>query len=208
MTPEQEDGLQELVAPNLHAGLRRYFDQRIPTGDFLAAVLRNDLCDAVGRAAHLGDLHGLILWLYHYTPPACWGSPEKVAAWLKRPTKTTIGNPSPSPNAAPAADASQAPAAAPATITTSEGSAMMSNHTSNALYRRLKEERRDREAAAAAAPAPADNPCVCGDDCPNKEPLDMIAATLSGKEWSTDTLDAIAAFIIAAGYTIEEPEQP
>lgn len=65
-------------------GLQRYVEHRVPTGGFLRAVLENDLKEACIRA----DLENIevipiyVHWLYNKAPVICWGSPEKVKAWL------------------------------------------------------------------------------------------------------------------------------
>lgn len=73
------------VPGHLHGGLVRYLVYRLHTGDFLAAVLANDLREAV----RLGDpeshaaLVPLVRFLYHDAPALAWGSPDKVQAWLE-----------------------------------------------------------------------------------------------------------------------------
>lgn len=66
-------------------GLQRYIEHGVPPGSFMTAVLCNDLMDAAGRAddtnrRYLFEWAG---WLYNYAPPACYGSPEKVKAWIE-----------------------------------------------------------------------------------------------------------------------------
>lgn len=69
----------------LRGGMQRYIEDRIEPGSFLLAVLENDLrwactnADDVNR--HL--LYDIVRWLYNNAPGSCWGSPEKVEAWLK-----------------------------------------------------------------------------------------------------------------------------
>jgi molybdopterin-guanine dinucleotide biosynthesis protein A len=67
-------------------GLKRYIEHRIPTGDFLRAVLENDLQRATAHADNRNlPLIGLYCkYLYNEAPSACWGSPKKVKAWLER----------------------------------------------------------------------------------------------------------------------------
>lgn len=67
------------------AALRRYIYDRIPPGDFLLAVLSNDLLGAVSRADDLnrGKLVDIISYLYNEAPRFCWGSPQAVESWLK-----------------------------------------------------------------------------------------------------------------------------
>jgi len=68
----------------LHSGLLEYFAARRPTGDFLRAVLCNDLRDACGRADDVNryELHTIVAWLNRYVPAPAWGSADAVAAWL------------------------------------------------------------------------------------------------------------------------------
>ena len=52
-------------------------------GDFLEAVLSNDLTEAVCRAdaENLAALEAIVKYVYNHIPRVCWGSPEKVEAW-------------------------------------------------------------------------------------------------------------------------------
>jgi hypothetical protein len=56
---------------------------RIP-GDFLLAVLSNDLKEAVARADHqsMRGLVAMVCYLYNEIPQMAWGSPGKVQAWI------------------------------------------------------------------------------------------------------------------------------
>jgi hypothetical protein len=65
-------------------GMRRYLEQRIKPGDFLTAVLSNDLVEAIVRADEdmLEQLPAIIGWLLNEPPAICWGSSEKVRKWL------------------------------------------------------------------------------------------------------------------------------
>lgn len=68
---------------HLEALLRYIGPRSLVPGDFLRCVLSNDLSGAVSRA-DLGSqqaLVAIVTWLYNRAPEACWGSPEKVAAW-------------------------------------------------------------------------------------------------------------------------------
>ena len=64
--------------------LRVYVERGRPTGGFLHAVLCNDLMDAVSRAdqSSLTSLADICSYVYHRMPAECWGSPEKVTAWV------------------------------------------------------------------------------------------------------------------------------
>ena len=54
-------------------------------GDFLTAVLKNDLKEAIARADDINRdrLRNYVQFLYNEAPNQCWGSPEKVKAWRK-----------------------------------------------------------------------------------------------------------------------------
>jgi hypothetical protein len=62
--------------------------ERPDPGDFLEAVLCNNLKEAVGRAddTNLPALPSLVGWLYNFAPSSAWGSPEKVTSWLRGTT--------------------------------------------------------------------------------------------------------------------------
>jgi len=64
-------------------GLERYIYKGILPGDFLSAVLRNDLVSAVSNAdeTNLANLPVYIGFLYNEVPSTCWGSPQKVEEW-------------------------------------------------------------------------------------------------------------------------------
>ena len=75
----------QLIPDHMHKAIRAYvLDGRRP-GDFLQAVLQNNLMDAVTRAddENLPALRAWAMLLYNFTPEACWGSAERVDAWVK-----------------------------------------------------------------------------------------------------------------------------
>lgn len=74
----------DAIPARLIESLERYIVERCPVGDFLRAVLSNDLRDAIGRAdpTSLAAMQQLVALLHNEAPSACWGSPAKVAAWL------------------------------------------------------------------------------------------------------------------------------
>ena len=73
-----------MIETHIKEALDRYVKDRIPPGDFLTAVLKNDLTEACGRADVFNrvNLHMIVEYAYNFMPSACWGSPEKVKAWL------------------------------------------------------------------------------------------------------------------------------
>lgn len=70
----------------VRSGLVSYFDRRRRPGDFLRAVLSNDLAQAVLQRTKDVDLDVLVRWLWAYAPPGSWGSPATVDQWLATPT--------------------------------------------------------------------------------------------------------------------------
>lgn len=83
-----EDYRRELadcrVPEHCRPGLIDYLVEGRPPGDFLRAVLENDLKDACGRADHINlrALPEYVRFLYNHAPAPSWGSPEKVQQWL------------------------------------------------------------------------------------------------------------------------------
>lgn len=69
----------------MQGGLIRYYDSRIPPGDFLTAVLSNDLMEAYNRADENNQhsMRAYVVWLYNCAPGrAGYGSYDAVKTWL------------------------------------------------------------------------------------------------------------------------------
>jgi hypothetical protein len=64
--------------------IKAYIEVGQPVGDFLTALLSNDLMKAVSRADdnNQRNLVAWCKWLYNEAPALCFGSPEKVKLWL------------------------------------------------------------------------------------------------------------------------------
>lgn len=75
-----------LIREDIIASLKLYAEKRCPTGGFLQAVLENDLSEACAHADedNARNLFQIVAYVYNEMPSVCWGSPQKVAAWLKR----------------------------------------------------------------------------------------------------------------------------
>ena len=73
------------IKPSTYLTLKRYAENRIPTGGFLKAVLSNDLFEAVGRADwdNRKSLHEICSHIYNNLPAGCWGSEAIVETWLE-----------------------------------------------------------------------------------------------------------------------------
>jgi len=72
------------IPPHMMARLRAYLDNHEPVGDFLTAVLTNNLSDACSRAddTNIEIIPVYAAYLYNNAPAAAWGSPAKLKAWL------------------------------------------------------------------------------------------------------------------------------
>lgn len=64
-------------------GIVRWIENGIHPGDFLAAVISNDLKEACARADETNQelIFNYVQFFYSWAPSQCWGSPEKVATW-------------------------------------------------------------------------------------------------------------------------------
>lgn len=74
------------VAPHLIAGLTRYISDGVRPGQFLVAVLKDNLMEAMGRADEEAavNLKEICTFLYTHSPSGCSGSEKKVEAWIKK----------------------------------------------------------------------------------------------------------------------------
>jgi len=83
---------QDFYIPKRMMGsIDRYINQKIKPGDFLTAVISNDLKEAVGRAddENMRNLPAYVAFFYNHAPASCWGSKEKMKLWLKRDLETS-----------------------------------------------------------------------------------------------------------------------
>ncbi len=84
--------MAEYGIPNyMHDGLINYFEKRQPVGDFLTAVLENDLMAAFILADddNKESMGAYVMWLYNWPPGRnvnTWGSKAAVKAWLSGET--------------------------------------------------------------------------------------------------------------------------
>lgn len=71
------------VPEHLRGGLLRWMVDGIRPGDFLCAILRNDLHDAERRADPTSRLAMTAIhdWLYNFAPCNCWRSVTNFARW-------------------------------------------------------------------------------------------------------------------------------
>lgn len=84
------------------------------TGDYLTAVLENNLVSATARADEhsYAALRDTVSWLTNHAPPDCWGNPEKVQQWRDAHRRAESLGPAeqgPRPTESPAADTEATP---------------------------------------------------------------------------------------------------
>lgn len=73
------------IPTRMMPGIRRYIEKYIKPGDFLTQVICNNLKEACGKAdeENMTNLPAYVAYFYNEAPSPCWGSPEKMEAWLK-----------------------------------------------------------------------------------------------------------------------------
>jgi hypothetical protein len=81
---------QEFYIPlRMMDGIKLYVERGIEPGSFLCAVIQNNLSQAVGLAdpENLKNIPAYVSYLYNECPAPCWGSPEKMEAWIAHKEK-------------------------------------------------------------------------------------------------------------------------
>ena len=78
----QEYGIPERMIP----GMMRWVKLGSVPGDFLCAVIKNNLRDAIHTAddENLLLLEAYVKWFYNWAPYDCWGSTKMFKKWKKR----------------------------------------------------------------------------------------------------------------------------
>jgi len=77
------------IPAHIKESLQAYVKEGRPTGDFLRAVLENNLSESFGRAdiQNRNRLFAIVSYIYNELPADCWGSADKVKNWLNEKTK-------------------------------------------------------------------------------------------------------------------------
>ena len=75
-----------MLPEHMQDGMKRYVEEGIRPGDFLYLVLCNDFVRALGHAdmINMARIIDYARFLYNEAPTSCWGSREKVDAWISR----------------------------------------------------------------------------------------------------------------------------
>lgn len=73
-----------LVPDYMRDGIEVYVQLGKPPGDFLTAVICNDLKKAVVYAddINIGNLAAFVNYFYNYAPLECWGSEQRFENWI------------------------------------------------------------------------------------------------------------------------------
>ena len=76
----------KIPVPRMADSVRRYIEHGQPVGDFLTAMIQNNLMLAIFKAddKNLPALRDWMLFLHWEAPGECHGSPEKMRAWIER----------------------------------------------------------------------------------------------------------------------------
>jgi hypothetical protein len=71
---------------HMRSGAETYVEQGVEPGGFLTAVLCNDFVNAFGKADEINfaRMHDWASWLWNEAPSQCWGSREKMNAWISK----------------------------------------------------------------------------------------------------------------------------
>jgi len=74
-----------MIPKHIEEAFDRYVNCRISPGDFLQAVLSNDLKGSFMLAddENRENLFDIVSYVYNELPFNCQGSPEKVKKWLR-----------------------------------------------------------------------------------------------------------------------------
>lgn len=75
-----------VIPDDMLEAIERYVEHGIEPGHFLTAIICNDLKEACARAdgRNIGIIPAYAAWFYNHAPIPCWGSAEKMDAWIER----------------------------------------------------------------------------------------------------------------------------
>lgn len=83
------------IPARMQDAVARYVLLHVQPGHFLMALLANDLMEVMARgdSENIAALRSYAKLLYNHVPVECYGSREKVAAWLKRRSESDSMSP-------------------------------------------------------------------------------------------------------------------
>ncbi len=82
------------IPERMLGGIKRYVEDGLRPGRFLTAVIENDFFTACGFAddENMSNLPAYAAYFYNEAPSNCWGSKEKMNAWIKQKGGETDGD--------------------------------------------------------------------------------------------------------------------
>ena len=86
-------GLDRCQIPErMRPGILRWIEEGIKPGEFLSAIITNDLQETFARAddENIFRIHSYIRFFYNHTPSGCWGSIERAKEWASKFTQKDI----------------------------------------------------------------------------------------------------------------------
>ena len=84
---------RQLIPENIVNAMIAYRDSAFPTGDFVQAVIENDLVGAIKHADYMSSMamEHIVDFIVATFPRACWGSPKAYANWIETRFDGTYG---------------------------------------------------------------------------------------------------------------------
>ena len=72
------------IPERMMPGIKRYVEHGSKPGEFLTAIICNDLSSAVAQAdnENMQNMPAFVSYFYNECPLSCWGSPHKMEAWI------------------------------------------------------------------------------------------------------------------------------
>lgn len=75
-----------LLPEHIRGGTKRYIEQGILPGDFLQAVICNNLRESFAQAddININRMFDIVSFFYNEAPSLCWGSKETMKNWIEK----------------------------------------------------------------------------------------------------------------------------
>jgi len=76
----------EILPEHIRAGVRRYVERGTIPGDFLQAVIKNQLKESflLADRVNIDNMFDIVGFFYNEVPSGCWGSEEKMIKWNEK----------------------------------------------------------------------------------------------------------------------------
>lgn len=73
------------IQDHMMEGIKRYVEDGIRPGDFLTAIICNDLTNSVWRAdeTNMRNIPAFVEYFYNRVPLSIWKSKENMEAWIE-----------------------------------------------------------------------------------------------------------------------------